>query len=212
VARNQRERILAAVAEAASDGGYAEASVEDIIARAGVSRRTFYDLFNNKQHAFLAAYDEAVRRLVKGVRDAQREGRDFGERITMALGTFLELLAASPAFARMCIVEVLAAGPKAVERRNSAMEAFAALIEEDARTLARSRPQSPIMTEVLVGGIYETVYTRVAAGRIDELEGLLPELVYAVLVPYVGEEAAASARQTVRERSGRSTPGAATAA
>jgi AcrR family transcriptional regulator len=212
VARNQRERILAAVAEAASDGGYAEASVEDIIARAGVSRRTFYDLFNNKQHAFLAAYDEAVRRLVKGVRDAQREGRDFGERITMALGTFLELLAASPAFARMCIVEVLAAGPKAVERRNSAMEAFAALIEEDARTLARSRPQSPIMTEVLVGGIYETVYTRVAAGRIDELEGLLPELVYAVLMPYVGEEAAASARQTVRERSGRSTPGAATAA
>jgi AcrR family transcriptional regulator len=193
VARNQRDRILIAVADATSERGYAQASVEDIIARAGVSRRTFYDLFKNKEDAFVAAYDEAVRRLMRSIRDDRTAERDFASRMTAGLRAFLELLTGAPSFARMCIVEVLAAGPEAVRRRNDAMAALAAMIEDDGRRLS-SRPQSPVAVEMLVGGIYELVYSRLAAGRVDEIEGLLPEVVYATLVPYLGEEAAVAAR------------------
>jgi AcrR family transcriptional regulator len=197
VARNQRERILAAVAEETSARGFGPTTVEDVIARAGVSRRTFYDLFKNKQAAFLATYDEVVRRLVRGVRDALAEEQEFGPRIAAAMRAFLETLTAAPTFARMCIVEVLAAGPEAVRRRNEAMAAFAALIDQEARTLLSTRPESPVTAEMLVGGIYETVYSRIADGRTEELDGLLPELVYMVLVPYVGESAAVTARRAL---------------
>jgi AcrR family transcriptional regulator len=197
VARNQRERILAAVADRTSESGYAGTSVEDIIAKAGVSRRTFYDLFKNKQDAFLAAYDEGVRRLLKEVRDAEPEKPEFVARMTVGLGAFLDGLSASPAFARMCIVEVLAAGPKAVKRRNDAMAAFASIIEEEADRLLGKKPQSPLAVEMLVGGIYETIYNRIAGGRVAELQELLPELVYASVLPYLGERAAVRARRSV---------------
>ena len=199
VVRNQRDRILAAVADATSADGYAETSVESIIARAGVSRRTFYDLFKNKQDAFLAAYDEVVARLLERVGEAQAEGRDFADRMTRALGNFLGSLALSPSFARMCIVEVLAAGPEAVRRRNDAMAAFAAAISADAEAHLSSAPPSPVTAEMLVGGIYETIYRRLVDGRDSELEGLLPDLVYAALLPYLGTDAATNARAGVRD-------------
>jgi AcrR family transcriptional regulator len=201
VVRNQRDRIFAAVAEVTSEAGYAETSVEDIIARAGVSRRTFYDLFKNKQDAFLAAYDEVVERLLERVGDAQAEGDDFADRMRRALGTFLGSLALSPAFARMCIVEVLAAGPDAVRRRNDAMAAFVALIAKDAESQLGSELSSPLLAEMLVGGIYETLYRRLAEGRIEELEGLLPELLHAALLPYLGRDAAAAARDRLGDPS-----------
>jgi AcrR family transcriptional regulator len=211
VARNQRDRILMAVADATSERGYAQASVEDIIARAGVSRRTFYDLFKNKEDAFLAAYDEAVRRFMKSIRDDRTAERDFASRMTAGLRAFLELLAGAPSFARMCIVEVLAAGPEAVRRRNDAMTTLSAMIEDDARRLS-SRPQSPVAVEMLVGGIYELVYSRLAAGRVDEIERLLPEVVYATLAPYLGERAAAAARHELLGNPGSAKSRAASAA
>ena len=194
VARNQRDRILIAVAEATSERGYAAASVEDVIVRAGVSRRTFYDLFKNKEDAFLAAFDEAVRRMLNTVRRDLSDGDDLATRITSGLRAFLELLVAAPPFATMCIVEVLAAGPEAVRRRNDAIAAFAAMIDDEAKR-AGAPVQSPIAAELLVSGIYGTVYNRLAAGRTDELPGLLPEFVSAALVPYLGEEAASAARR-----------------
>ncbi|HEY1277303.1 MAG TPA: TetR/AcrR family transcriptional regulator [Thermoleophilaceae bacterium] len=199
VARNQRERILAAVADATSEAGYGSTSVEDVIARAGVSRRTFYDLFDNKLDAFLAAYDEVVRRLLKGVREADADQTDFAARVTAGLGAFLDSLSASPAFARMCIVEVLAAGPEAVRRRNDAMAAFRSIIEEEADRLLDRKPHSPVAVEMLVGGIYETVYSRIADGRTTDLGDLLPELVYAAVLPHLGEDAAVAARRSVLE-------------
>lgn len=180
VARNQSDRILIAVAEATSEAGYAQTSVEDIIARAGVSRRTFYDLFKNKEAAFLAAYDEATRRLVRSVQEDRVREEGFAERMTAGLRAFLELLAAAPPFARMCVVEVMAAGPEAVRRRNATMAKFVDMIEEDARA-AGSEPPSRTVIEMLVGGIYEIVYSRITAGRAEDLESLLGDVVYTTL-------------------------------
>jgi AcrR family transcriptional regulator len=132
VVSNQRDRILNAVAEVVSLTGYAEMSVEAIVVTAGVSRRTFYDHFKSKEDAFLASYDAVVAQLVARVQEAFAANDAFTDRVRECLGAFLEFVASEPAFADMCIVEVMAAGPQAVERRNNAMRAFVGLVERGA--------------------------------------------------------------------------------
>jgi AcrR family transcriptional regulator len=194
VAQNQRERILAAVADVTSAASYAEMTVEDIIVTAGVSRRTFYEHFKNKDDAFLAAYDEVTARLAEKVLAAVGAENSFADRAAAGLGTFLDFLAGEPAFARMCMVEALAAGPQAIKRRNAVMRAFADLIEHDAQEFLAEQVSPALTSETIVGGIYEVVYSRVLAGQIRELPALLPDLTYSALLPYIGPEAAAAER------------------
>jgi AcrR family transcriptional regulator len=196
VAQNQRARILAAVADVTSAASYAEMSVEDIIVTAGISRRTFYEHFENKDDAFLAAYDEAATQLLTAVRAAYESHQGFAERMRAGIGAFLGLLAADPAFARMCIVEVMAAGPEAVKRRNDAMRAFAQMIEENARQRLAKPPPSELTAETVVGGIYDVVFTRIQRGDVRVLPELAPQLVHTALVHYLGPETAASSDGT----------------
>src|SRR3954452_16868169 len=153
VARNQRDRIIAAVAESAQESSYAQMSVEDIVKRDGVSRRTFYEQFSSKEEAFLATFDHVAMLLISGVPQAVSEQDSFAGRVVAVFGTFLALLAASPSFAHMCIVEVMAAGPEAIERRSEVMREFARIIDSNAEVLPR-RPKLPAMTaDAIVGGI-----------------------------------------------------------
>jgi AcrR family transcriptional regulator len=200
VARNQRERILAAVAQVASTHGYGAMSVQDVVREAGVSRRTFYEQFKNKDHAFLAAYDEASGRMMTTIRAGIDAETTFEEKISAGFRAFLELLAASPAFAKMCIVEVLAAGPEAIARRARTMEDFTEIFELAAQqTLIKENPPSPLIAETIVGGVYETVYRRIARGETAELPRLLPDLTESALLPYVGEARATAQRKLLLE-------------
>jgi AcrR family transcriptional regulator len=200
VARNQRQRILAAVAEATSARGFARMSVADVVQGAGVSRRTFYQLFRNKDEAFLEAYDQVAGLLVSSVRAAYEAEKEFAERVTAGFQAFLELLAASPSFARMCIVEVMAAGPEAVSKRTAVMAAFAELIEDDARAQldlqAGSVPARHAQT--IVAGAYEAVYRMIAADETEQLPSLLADLVELALLPYLGEERATAHSRSLR--------------
>ena len=182
VAANQRERIEAAVAQAAAELGYAEMTVEAIIARAGVSRRTFYEHFKNKEDAFFAAYDASVHQLARHVRRAYLNEPTARERLHAGIGAFLRFLAGDPAFARMCIVEVLAAGPRAIARRNETMRMFAEIIEDNIHELVPSCRRPPLTAETIVGGIHEAVFSRILAGRIDELPSLADDLPVAILM------------------------------
>jgi len=200
VARNQRERILAAVAQVASTHGYGAMSVQDVVREAGVSRRTFYEQFKNKDHAFLAAYDEASGRMMTTIRVGIDAEKTFEDKISAGFRAFLELLAASPAFAKMCIVEVLAAGPEAIARRARTMEDFTEIFELAAQqTLVKENPPSPLIAETIVGGVYETVYRRIARGETAELPRLLPDLTESALLPYVGEARATAQRKLLLE-------------
>jgi AcrR family transcriptional regulator len=200
VARNQRQRILTAVAEATAARGYARMSVEDVVRRAGVSRRTFYELFPNKDAVFLEAYDQVANLLLAGVRAAYEGESGFASRLTAGFRAFLELLEASPAFARMCIVEVMAAGPEAVAKRTAVMGEFAKLIEENAASELDSHGSVPRMhAQTIVAGAYEAVYRMIAAGETDKLSTLLPDLVESALLPYVGEEQAAAQKRAIVE-------------
>jgi AcrR family transcriptional regulator len=199
VVSNQRERILSAVAYVTSAASYAEMSVEDIIVTAGVSRRTFYEHFKNKEDVYLAAYDAVSAQLVEQVVAAMESAETFADQCAAGLRAFLEFGASEPAFARMCIVEVLAAGPEAIKRRNDTMQAFATLIHTKAEELLEGKIPPPLTAETVVGGIYEVVYTRVLRGEIAELPRLLPDLIYSSLLPYLGVEAARKERARLAE-------------
>jgi AcrR family transcriptional regulator len=124
VARNQRERLIAAMAEACAERGYAGASVADVAKRAGVSSVTFYKQFADKRDCMLAAHHELLGRLLEEVdRACEAEGR--GQRSRVALRTVLSLFAADPPSVRLLTVEILAAGPEGVEHHDAMVEALA---------------------------------------------------------------------------------------
>jgi AcrR family transcriptional regulator len=198
VAKNQRDRILAAVGDVVSLAGYGDMNVEDIVVTAGVSRRTFYDHFKSKDEAFLAAYDEVAQQLVERVVAAFEANTTIADRAEACLGEFLRFLASEPAFADMCIVEVMAAGAQAIERRNGVMKAFAMVIQRAAEEEEGARTPPPLIAETIVGGIYEVVYTRILQGKANELPGLLPDLVYSTMLPYMGHEVALSVADRIR--------------
>jgi AcrR family transcriptional regulator len=182
VAANQRERILSAVAQAAAELGYAEMSVEAIVVRAGVSRRTFYEHFRNKEDAFVAAYDAVVHQLARCIRRAYLNETTVRERLRAGIRAYMQFLASEPEFARLCIVEVLAAGPRAIARRNEAMRMFAEIIEDNIHELIPGCRRAALTAETIVGGIHEVVFRRILADRIDELPDLADELLATILM------------------------------
>ena len=186
VQANQRERILAAVAGAAAELGYPEMSVEAVIARAGVSRRTFYEHFKNKEDAFLAAYDAVVRRQARHIRGAYFEETTVLDRLRAGIRAYLRFLADEPGLARMCVVEVFAAGPRALARRSEAMRMFAEIIEDNIHELLPGCQRAALTAETIVGGIHEVVFSRVLADRIDELPGMADDLLTAILMLDLG--------------------------
>ena len=174
VVANQRERIMMAMAEVADRDGYAAASVERVAARAGVSRRTFYEQFEGKDDAYGKLYAQVTGALLERVA-AAAAAEDDEPWLRRCLGALLGFVAADPALARLCIVQVLVAGPDAVAARDRLLRDLAALVERlaaehDGRQLA------PLTAEGLVGAIYDVLYNRVAPDRIDALPEILDDL------------------------------------
>lgn len=198
VSNNQRERILDAVVQVVGSNGYAAFTIEDVISTAGVSRRTFYDHFSNKEQAFLAAYDLIVGHLMGSVRASFGRGTDWVDRIRRGLSTFLESLAQEPLAAHVCIVEILAGGPLALQRRADAMSGFEGFFALEHQV---HRPTQPLAAETVIGGLYEVVYSRVLAGQAAELPQLLPELLHSLMLPFVGSDLADVEYHAAHERS-----------
>jgi AcrR family transcriptional regulator len=177
---SQRGRMLAAMATAVGEKGYGAVSVADVIARAGVSRRTFYEHFDNKEECFLAAYDAGVDAMLGAIDDAIGEAAVDGPLAIARAGTqrYLETLAANPAFARTFLVEVLAAGPRALERRAAVHGRFAeqlAVVRRAARS--RAPEPGPHVFRACVGAIYELVTDHVLRHGAESLPSLLDDLV-----------------------------------
>ena len=193
--------------QAASQSGYAAMRIEDVIAIAGVSRRTFYDHFSNKEEAFLAAYELVLEQLLSGVTSAFASGESWTSRVRRGLAAFLNLLASEPVLAQVCVVEALAAGPRALARRTEAMEAFQALLQPPKGDALATSTAPPVAVEAIVGGIYEVIYSRVTSNRTEELPSLLPSLLHSALLPFVGAEVAeAEYERTMRTAAERAIP------
>ena len=139
------------------------------------------------------------------VRASFGRGTDWVDRIRRGLSTFLESLAQEPLAAHVCIVEILASGPLALQRRADAMSAFEAFFALEHQV---QRPTQPLAAETVIGGLYEVVYSRVLAGRAAELPQLLPELLHSLMLPFVGTDTADVEYHAAYDRSGRVEQGA----
>lgn len=190
VEENQRTRILDAVADVTSLAGYASMSVEDIIGTAGVSRRTFYDTFAGKEDAFLAALDGIIAQLQERVRTASQNSDTFPAGVRASLAAFVGFITDEPRYAEMLVVEAMAAGPAATERRNATLRRFADILHRAAERHPGSQRPPALVAETLIGGLYEVVYSRVIAGEAKDLPKLLPDLAYSLMQPYIGDEEA----------------------
>jgi AcrR family transcriptional regulator len=198
VTESQRSRIHQAMIEVVSQRGYPETRVVDVIGVAGVSRKTFYELFDSKEDCFLAAYDVLLGNLLG---DAGRAfegspGAPWAERIRGALEVLLEHLAAHPEEARFAIVEVLAAGPKALARRDAALRQFTGFLEAGRSETSVELPG--IISLSLAGGINELLYSEILHGAASRLPERLPDLMFWVALPFLGPEGAGSERERAR--------------
>jgi AcrR family transcriptional regulator len=191
----QRERLIVAMVSAAADLGYLETNVQDVIDRAGVSRPTFYEHFSNKEDCFLAAFDTSAERLRRKIEVAVRVGGDsWRDRVRLGLEALLRFASGEPETARMMVVEARAASTAAVRRRVELMDEFARCLDEQAKELLPGgAPHTPITASGIVGGVESLIYSRLCKQEYDRLEALLPSLMYFVVLPYEGHEAAGEA-------------------
>lgn len=191
VAQNQRERLLDAMVAAVAETGYADTTVADVLQRSGVSRRTFYDFFANKEECFLEAYDRVVAVLVKRVEEAFSGGENWAERMREGLRVLLETLAAHPDAARVGLVEVLAAGPAALDRYDRALRSFVPLLDQGRDESRYGAQLPPNISEAVLGGMAQFLYLAVLKGETATLPDSLDELLFFALVPFLGHESTA---------------------
>jgi len=192
VVHNQRERLIAGLAEAIAEKGFAGTTIGDITRHAAVSRRTFYEHFGSKDECFVAAYDTVMAELSERVGAAFAEVDDWPHGVRAGIGAMLAFLASEPNLARLCMVEALVAGPVVVERYDAAIQGLVPYLEagREGRSEEVLSRLSSTTEEALVGGMVSLISRRIIAGQAAELEELLPDLVEFALTPYIGSDEA----------------------
>jgi AcrR family transcriptional regulator len=181
----KRERILQGMLKAVGSHGYERTTVQDALAEAGVYRQAFYDCFSDKEDCYLQALDAAA---------GEVEWRD---QLRGALTGLLRFLDEQPAIGRALLVEVHAAGPRAVAKRTEAMARAAAMVD-----LARKESDDgapAISAEAVVAGILAVLHSRLASDQTDGYLRLLPGLMYLSILPFFGADAATAAMHANEE-------------
>lgn len=196
VAATQRDRLLDGIVRTVAQSGYAKARISDICQAAGVTRPVFYEQFRGKEDAFLAAHRHGTTLVIASMEAAFEAAGDWPSGIRDALGALLGILAGAPAFATMAVVEIDAVGEAGREERDVLLAQFRRFFTAAGGAAgAVGAPPEVAATELVdavVGGVYASVYRRIAAGGAAELPVLLPTLSYFVLAPFLGPEGAAA--------------------
>ncbi len=192
----QRSRLLAAAVVAVDELGYADTTVADITSRARVSRRTFYELFKNREECLTAVLEDVVALVEGEIAAAGLEGLAWRERVRGGLWAILSFLDREPALARVCVVQSLRGGAEVLERREEILAGLAAVMDEGRFEGARNGGCSPLTAEGVVGAAFTIVYARLLRGERKPLAGLLGELMGMIVLPYMG--AAVARREQAR--------------
>ena len=184
------ERVLAAFAAVTAERGYANTTIELVQKRASMSPTTFYAHFASKEEVLMAAIDGAGAQLVAAALPAFRRSQNWAHGVRAAYGAFFDFLASRPALARLALVEVYAAGPAALERREEALRPLEVLLA-DGRARAPEVPR--IVVEAIAGGTYALAYEQIRDSGPESLPALAPVCTYLALAPFLGAEEACAA-------------------
>lgn len=187
---SRRDRILTAMIRVVGRKGYDATSVADVIAEADTSRTTFYKHFEDKHDCFLVAYDRMVERVFATV-VAECEGEQpWLPRVRKGLATLVEIFSREPELARTAVVEVAAAGAEARQRHWNAVARLTEYLDTGRRLESGAELPEHIST-MAIGAVSGLIFDELVAGRTARLPELMPDLLFAMLVPYIGPTAAA---------------------
>jgi AcrR family transcriptional regulator len=192
--RSQRERLLWAMVHSVAEHGYEGASVDDAVARAGLERLDFGQLFADKDACILAAYDWLLDQVLARVAESYRVGYEssWPEGIRSGLEALLQSIAEEPGAARMAALEVPSAGWEAHARHRAVIERIVPYLGEGREYSSRAE-ELPAQAEMMaLGGAEAIIFDEIACGAAEQLPALLPEILFAILVPFLGPEGAAA--------------------
>ncbi|MFO0742342.1 MAG: TetR/AcrR family transcriptional regulator [Labilithrix sp.] len=183
-------RILEGFTAALAEKGYAPTTIADIVAKARVSKRTFYEHFEDKEACLLAAYRAATSAMMEAMAAAfdANAARPWPEQVEAVIDAYVTALESTPSLTRTCLVEMAAAGPRALELRREVHEAFATQLRAFVDRVRKEHPEvqpipAPLATAI-VGGIDELLLAQVEKGpqhRLASLRETASELLRAVL-------------------------------
>ena len=195
--------MLSSAVQVVSEYGYGQMSVARVTDRAGVSRRTFYDVFEDREDCFLAIFDEAVARVAELVVPVYEGEGTWREGVRGALGVLLEFLDEQPQVGSLLVVDALRAGPRVLRRRAEVLEGLGMVLD---RGGSEAEPVSglPDLTgEGVVGAVFSVIHTRLLVERPGSLVGLLNSLMGMIVLPYQGPEVARKELRATRTSSSR---------
>jgi AcrR family transcriptional regulator/DNA-binding MarR family transcriptional regulator len=187
----QRARLLDAAFAVVSEDGYRRMTARRVSGRAGVSNKTFYDLFSDREDCFLAAFDHAVDELAAVVLPAWEGEREWAAGIRAGLGALLGFLDREPALRRLVFVEALGAGPRVLERRVQVLGVLQGAVDQGRAGMKAGRVLPALTAEGVVGAAFGVVHTRLLEKRPESLTVLLNELMATIVLPYRGHAVAA---------------------
>jgi AcrR family transcriptional regulator len=202
----QRTRMIAAMIDVVSERGRSDATVAHVVSRSGVSRRTFYEVFEDFEDCFLAALDQSIARASDYVLGAYDREAKWHVRIRAALIAVLEFLEDQPAMGRLCVVETLGAGRKVHARRLAVLDSVIATVDEGRRESKSATALPPLTGEGVVGGALSVLHARLLE-RNGDLLPLTGPLMGMIALPYLGPAAARKeSSRPVPEHRARSLP------
>jgi len=182
----QRSRLLAAALGAIEDLGYPRVTVAHIASRARVSRRTFYELFDNREDCLLAALESVVEMVRDELARVDLDGLSWRERVRTGLWVILSFFEREPVLARVCVVQALRGGPRVLERRERVLRELVRVVDAGRFASVKSTGCPAVTAEGLVGAGFTVVYGRLLRGDSEPLTSLLGELMGMIVLPYQG--------------------------
>lgn len=198
VSSPKRQRILDGMLEAVGAEGYERTSVRTVLDRTGIYRQAFYDNFSDKDDCYLHAFDAGLHRLeARVLASAAGEDAWIGQ-LRTGLGALLDFLDAEPDVGRALIVEVHAAKPEALAKRNAAMDRVHGFLDRAREEVPAGEAPPAIAPEGISAGIHAIVHSRLATGADDGFRDLLPEFMYFAVLPYFGADAAGAEMRAAR--------------
>jgi AcrR family transcriptional regulator/DNA-binding MarR family transcriptional regulator len=189
--RVQRTRLLNAAVEVLAQEGVKRLSATRVSARAGMSTKTFYDLFANGEDCFLAVFDRAVDELAELTGPVWAGEGEWVERVRAALVVLLASLERDPVLARIVFVEALGVGPRVLARRAEILDRVAGLIDEGRETSQLAEVLPSLTAAGVVGAAFSVIHARLVEQGPDSLMELVGPVMATVVLPYLGREASA---------------------
>jgi AcrR family transcriptional regulator len=173
----QRLRLALAMIEAIAENGYRATRVADVIARAGVSRKTFYEHFANKQECLLVTYDLVAEEGVRRVEQAYRDADGWPGRVEAGIRALFEASIENPGALRLSLVEIGAVGPAGIERRERSIDRYVTFLREGLELAPGEGTVSEMTLKAIIGGVNRVLYRRRLKGEDAQLMAIVPDLV-----------------------------------